>query len=150
ALIDDNTPAESRLLLLRVTTQMRPKASWLWLAALGRSLAHPEPAVCRAALAAVKATGWTQFGQQLLELSRQDKLLIELRVVALECLAERRAIVGVDSFALLLAQLSEKTDPLIRLAAARTLGASHLSGEQLQRLTKEVPGVSTMVLRQLL
>jgi putative heme-binding domain-containing protein len=150
ALADAKTPTASRLLLLRIAAQMQPDPGHGWIMALGPSLEHAEPAVRRAAIAAVKATGLKHFDAQLMELSRQPKLPAELRVAALECLAERRENVDGESFALLLGQLSEKSDPVLRLAAARTLGASRLNREQLGRLADAIPNVNTMVLRQLL
>src|SRR5262249_30290853 len=74
----------------------------------------------------------------------------ELRIAALECLAGRGRKVDPEAFTLLTAHLSEKTDPLLRLAAARTLGASPLSEGQLRRLASSARGVSTPVLRLLL
>ena len=42
-----------------------------------------------------------------------------------------------EAFALLTAHLSEKTEPLLRTAAARTLGAATLSPAQLTELAKQ-------------
>jgi putative heme-binding domain-containing protein len=151
ALAERATVTPTRLLLLRVMAQGRPEAlPESWLAALGEALKHEHPAVRRAAVAVVKAGGLNQFDAQLLALSRAAPLPAELRIAALECLAARSRQVEPEAFALLTAQLSEKTDPMLRLAAARTLRASPLSDDQLRRLASATRGASTAILRLLL
>jgi putative heme-binding domain-containing protein len=151
ALNDGHTALPTRLLLLRVMAQGRPEALPApWLLALGQALQPTDPAVARAAVAVVKTGGLKQFDAALLALSVQQSLPAELRIAALECLAPRRAQVDAGSFALLAAHLSEKTEPLLRLAAARTLGASTLSPAQLRQLVDRMPGTSTLMLRLLL
>ncbi len=151
SLTSGQTPASTRLLLLSVMARCRldvlPAA---WLKAMGRALDDADPNVRREAVAAIKSRYLRQFDEPLLALSRNDKLSTELRIAALESVAERRQDTDAPSFALLTAHLSEKTDPLLRLSAARALGASMLDSEQLVSLAKVIPGTSTMVLRQLL
>jgi putative heme-binding domain-containing protein len=138
------------LLVLRVMAQVQPGAeAWAWGGVLNRCLQDKELAVRRAAVAAVKGSGLKNLGLSLLDLSRQPSEPIDLRIAALECHAERNALDG-DSVDLLRDHLGDKTDPLVRLAAARTLGVAKLNSEQLQRVANMIPGVSTMVLRQLL
>jgi putative heme-binding domain-containing protein len=116
---------------------------------LGQSLVHQSQAVRSAAVAVVKAGGLKEFDKTLLNLSRQQSLPAELRIAALECLAGRQRV-DADSFILLTAHLSDKAEPLVRLAAARTLGASTLDAEQLRKLADSFPGAGTLVLRLLL
>src|SRR5438309_201259 len=49
------------------------------------------------------------------------------------------------SFVLLIGHLSEKTEPLLRVAAARTLGASTLNSKQLRELAEHVAGAGPML-----
>jgi putative heme-binding domain-containing protein len=150
-LADRQTPAASRLCLLRVTGQVGQETLPAgWVRGVGHCLEDADAAVRRAAVAAVKATGLKVFDPQLLALSRRQTLPADLRIAALECLAARRQQVDAEAFALLTAHLPEQADPLVRLAAARTLGASKLTEGQLLRLADRVPGVGTMVLRLLL
>src|SRR5262249_34233197 len=141
----------TRLLLLGVVAHGRvdPLPAG-WVEQLGHALAHPDPAVRREALAAVRTRNVSRFDRELAELSRQPSLPAELRIAALECLAGRRHPLDAKGFALLSGHLSETTEPLLRLAAARTLGAAALTHDQLTRLARSLRGVSTIVLRSLL
>jgi putative heme-binding domain-containing protein len=151
ALADPRTISPTRLLLLRVMAQGRPDALPAdWLMALGQSLAHEDHAVRRAAIVVVKAGGLKQFDSNLLELSRKASLPAEVRIAALECLAGRNKKLDADAFTLLTTHLTDKTDALVRLAAARTLGGSNLSDVQLRKLAESLPACSTLVLRLLL
>jgi putative heme-binding domain-containing protein len=151
ALADAKTPTVSRQLLLRLTAEARPETlSFAWARAVGQCLGHGDPAVRRSAVAAIKAARIKAFDNELCALSRNAALAVDLRIAALECCVERLPDLDAASFDLLFGNLSEKAEPLARLAAARTLGCSRLSGAQLQRLAGEVPTVTTMVLRQLL
>jgi putative heme-binding domain-containing protein len=114
------------------------------------ALTDTDPAVRREAVATVKARNLDQFDPELIDLSRQVSLPADLRVAALECLAGRHKELDTAAFTLLAGHLSEEKEPLLRLAAARTLGASHLTGAQLLRLTPALGAVSTLVLRLLL
>src|SRR5262249_16322825 len=69
----------------------------------------------------------------------------DLRIAALDCIAGRQRKLAPESFALLLAHLSDRTEPLLRVAAARTLGGSTLDGRQLAPLPAQVPQAGPMV-----
>jgi putative heme-binding domain-containing protein len=151
ALADTRTPTGSRLLLLRVLARCPLETLPAgWVKGLSDALDHDDVTVRREAVATVKTRNLKQLDPQLLALARRKSLPAELRIAALECLAERRHPVDAESFALLREHLSDKTEPLLRLAAARTLGASNLRAEQLRQLAGALPEANTMVLRLLL
>ncbi|MBM4068265.1 MAG: c-type cytochrome [Planctomycetes bacterium] len=146
-----DTPAATRVLLLGVLARCRlDTLPPPWLKALAQALADADSAVRREAVTAIKTRNLRQFDEPLLALSRHTKLPAELRIAAMETVAERRSETDAESFALLTAHLSEKTDPLLRLSAARALGANSLSRQQLVDLARRLPETSTLVLRQLL
>ncbi|HEY7429013.1 MAG TPA: HEAT repeat domain-containing protein [Gemmataceae bacterium] len=143
-------PATRRLLLsvfARCRLEQLPAA---WLEAIRGGLVQEDLSVKREAVAVVKARNLNPFDPVLIELSRKDALPVDLRVAALECLAGRRKQTDADSFALLVRHLSEQTEPLLRLAAARALGASTLDARQLRDLARHLAGSATLVLRLLL
>ncbi|HVC95344.1 MAG TPA: HEAT repeat domain-containing protein [Pirellulales bacterium] len=151
ALAEPGTEPARRLLLLNVVARSRVEplpASWL--AALGRSLDDSDLDIRGAAVETLKTRKIGQFDDALAQLGRDDALPVDLRIAALECLAQRRQQLDSEAFALLSGQLSETAEPRVRLAAARVLGASGLSGDQQTELTAALPGVNTMVLRLLL
>jgi putative heme-binding domain-containing protein len=157
ALAERNTATATRRLLLDVMARSAVVAHNAgatfpesWLAALGQALDDPEIDVRRAAVATIKARKIDQFDDALAQLSRLDTVPVDLRIAALECLAPRRRQFDADSFVLLTSLLSESTDPLLRLAAARVLGASALDGDQLTHLAQALADLSTLVLRLLL
>ncbi|MCI0464120.1 MAG: HEAT repeat domain-containing protein, partial [Gemmataceae bacterium] len=140
------TATPTRLLLLQVLARCRldqlPKA---WLAALEQALGHEDLAVRREAIAALKARNLSSLDKPLAELSQQEGLPAELRIAALDCLAGRPRQLEPRSFTLLVGHLAEKTEPLLRVAAARTLGASTLNSRQLQDLAEHVAGAGPML-----
>jgi putative heme-binding domain-containing protein len=150
ALAGPQTPVVSRLLLLDVLGQCRldplPDA---WLDALARALMESDRVVCRAAVATAKLRKANRFDQQLLAISRKAALPADLRIAALECLGSRGRL-DEEAFALLTSHLSDTTEPLLRLAAARALGTAALTNAQLSRLAGSTEKASTMVLRLLL
>jgi putative heme-binding domain-containing protein len=140
------TTLPTRLLLLRVLARARveplPKA---WREALEKSLGHDDLAVRREAVSVIKARNLADFDTPLAALGKQAELPIELRIAALDCIAARQRPLDAESFALLAAHLSEKTEPLLRVAAARALGASHLDGKQLKELAGRLAAAGPMV-----
>jgi putative heme-binding domain-containing protein len=145
------TPVATQLLLVDVWSRCRFEtlpASWL--VALGEALNHSDLAVRRAAVAAVQMRKVRQLDRHLRELSRQPTLPADLRIMALECLADHGAQLVPEAFTLLCSHLSAGAEPLLRLAAARTLRVGALGDEQLIHLAGSMPGLSTMVLRLLL
>jgi putative heme-binding domain-containing protein len=150
-LSNPSTSPSMRLLLLGVMARCpldTLPASWL--KSLGEAIDQGNGEVQRQALAAVKSRNIKDFDGKLLALSRQKKLTADVRIAAFECLADRRSQLDADAFAFLTAHLSEKTEPLLRLSAARSLGSGRLATKQLLQLTEALPGASTMVLRLLL
>jgi putative heme-binding domain-containing protein len=148
---DAHTTTVTRLLLLGVFARCRLEplpAGWLDL--LRQALDQDDPAVKREAVAVVRMRNLTAFDEHLMALSRNAALPADLRIAALECLAGRRKQMDAESFALLTRYLSEETEPLLRVAAARTLGASTLDPGQLKQLANHLAGAGTMVVRLLL
>lgn len=144
------SPATRRLLLsvfARCRLEQLPAA---WLEAIRGGLLQEDLTVKREAVAVVKARNLNQLDPLLTELSRKEALPVDLRVAALECLAGRRKQTDDSSFALLVRHLSDQTQPLLRLAAARTLGASTLDARQMRDLARHLAGSGTLVLRLLL
>jgi putative heme-binding domain-containing protein len=148
---DPKTTVPTRLLLLGVLARCRldqlPPA---WLDVIRQGIEHDDPAVKREAVTVVKMRNLNRFDTQLADLSRKETLSANLRVAALECLAGRRKQLEPEAFALLTQLLSGQTEPLLRVAAARTLGASSLDSGQLRRLARHLAGSGTLVVRSLL
>jgi putative membrane-bound dehydrogenase-like protein len=139
------TPGATRLLLLRVLARCRTPLPPSWLAALGKALGHEDVAVRREAVAAIRARNLGDFDGALVALSKQGAAPAELRIAALDCVAARQRSLAPEAFALLASHLGEKTEPLLRAAAARTLGASTLHQAQLHALAKHLAGAGPMV-----
>jgi len=151
ALTDSSTTTAKRFLLLRMMAHGQVEtfpASWQ--RALERVLDQPDPVVCRQAVATVKARGITGLDRRLGELSRREQLPADLRIAALECLGKRLGPLDSRGFSLLLVHLSDGTEPLLRLAAARTLGGSELTIEQKRKLAAATEHAGVLVMRLLL
>lgn len=145
------TPAETRIVLIDVIRQSRlEQLPAGWAQGLRRALTHEDTAVRSEALAAVQIRGWREFDEQLGALGRQTDLPDALRMAALECLAAARQPLPDDLFEFLAGHLSEQSEPLPRLTAARTLARNVLTNQQLLRLAERSGRVSTLVLRLLL
>jgi putative heme-binding domain-containing protein len=148
---EPKTSAPTRLLLLGVLARCRleqlPPA---WLDVIRQGIEYDDTAVQREAVAVVKIRNLDRFDTQLADLAHKETLPADLRVAALECIAGRRKQLEPESFALLTRHLSEQTEPLLRAAAARTLGASTLDAGQLRRLAGHLAGSGTLVVRALL
>jgi putative heme-binding domain-containing protein len=148
---EPKTSVPTRLLLLSVLARCRlEELPPSWLDLLRLALTQEEVSVKREAVAVVKLRNLDRFDPQLTELSQTPTLSADLRIAALECLAGRRKQTDAAAFALLTKHLSEQTDPLLRVAAARTLGASSLDSDQLRALAKHLSGSGTLVVRLLL
>jgi putative heme-binding domain-containing protein len=148
---EPQTTVATRLLLLSVLSRCRldplPPS---WMDLLRGAIDHPDLSVKRGAIAVVKVRNLDRFDAQLAALSGEEALPAELRVAALECLAPRRRQTDARSFTLLTSHLGEQSEPLVRLAAARTLGASTLDASQLKQLAQHLGGAGTLTLRLLL
>jgi len=151
ALANDGTSTATRLLLLSVMARCRLDAlPASWLKALDQALDEKNQQVCREAVATLRSRNLKEVDKRLAYLGGKKALPADLRIAALESLAERRKELDAENYRLLTVHLSEKTEPLLRLSAARTLGSGRLSGEHLRDLTGFLPATSTMVLRLLL
>jgi putative heme-binding domain-containing protein len=146
-LAEPKTPVSMRLLLLRVLARCRldplPKR---WHPLLGQALAHKDQSVRREAIATLKARNLAHCDKELGGLSRQKDLPADLRIAALDCLAGRIKQTDAESFKLLMAHVSAQADPLLQVAAARTLGASPLTRHQLMQLARSVAEAGPIVL----
>ena len=151
ALASSDTPVATRALLIDVARQSgAAPLPVAWVDGLARVLSEDDPTLSWEALAAVRTRGWRQFDEVVRSLSNNERLTAEIRVAALECLSAARQSLDAEAFDFLTDQLSETTAPLLRLAAARTLGASPLSKSQLLQVAGHSRQVSTMILRVLL
>ena len=151
ALASSDTPVATRALLIDVARQSgADPLPVAWVDGLARVLSEDDPTLSWEALAAVRTRGWRQFDEVVRSLSNNERLTAEIRVAALECLSAARQSLDAEAFDFLTDQLSETTAPLLRLAAARTLGASPLSKSQLLQVAGHSRQVSTMILRVLL
>jgi putative heme-binding domain-containing protein len=148
---EPKTTVSTRLLLLSVLGRCRiEQLPASWLEVLRQAIEQDELSVKRGAVAVVKLRNLNRFDRQLADLSRAATAPADLRIAALECLSGHRKQMDAGSFALLTQHLAEQTEPLLRVAAARTLGASSLDAAQLRQLTRHVRGSGTMVVRLLL
>jgi putative heme-binding domain-containing protein len=128
-----------RLLLLRVLARVRLEplpAAWQEL--IGRALGEADSAVCHEAICAVRSRQLTTFDKKLWTLSEQTDLATELRIAALSSSASRQRQLPASAFTLLTEHLSKEAPPLIRLSAARALGASRLDVQQLRQLATQI------------
>jgi putative heme-binding domain-containing protein len=151
ALNHAGTPSTTRKLLLRAISQSHlGQLPALWIEALSRSLASSDPEVQREVVSTIQARKLTQFDRPLAELGHDERANADLRIAALECLAGRLGSPDPKAYTLLLDHLSESTEPLLRLAAARALSASQLTREQQIQLASATEHSGTIVLRLLL
>jgi len=145
-----DTPFETRLLLPRVIARCRlDQLPEQWTAVLGAVLREKNPRLQAEVIAAIRTRGLKDFDGPLAELSRQSELPAELRIAALGCVAPRQRLDD-DSVQLLLTHLDERTEPLLRVAAAKALGSSSLTGDQLLRLNKHVESAGPLIVPLLL
>lgn len=145
-LADAKTTLPTRLLMLQVLARCRlEQLPARWIEALGQAAQGEEATLRREAVAAVKARNLSQFDKILLDLSKEEKQPADLRIAALDCLAPRQSQLLPALFTLLTQHLSEKVEPLQRVAAARTLGASPLTKDQLITLAGQVSEAGPMI-----
>jgi putative heme-binding domain-containing protein len=143
--------SQARLLLLQVLERCRLGAfPQRWLDLIDRALADADAAIQLAALQVVKVRRFDQFDSRLDQMSRTPNLSTEIRIAALECLAGRRQELDAESFDLLTSQLADHVEPLLRIAAARTLGGGALDVEQLTKLADRLANANSMTARMLL
>ncbi|MGE5194611.1 MAG: PVC-type heme-binding CxxCH protein [Deltaproteobacteria bacterium] len=147
ALADPATPLENRRLLLRVISRARvDQLPAKWQNALAGNLAADNGALAREAVAVVRARNLNQFDGALSRLAARSDAPVELRIAALECLGPRQRKLDASSYDLLTTQLSERIDPLVRVAAARALGSFRPQNEQLVQLAATVAEAGPLTL----
>ena len=150
SLAKPGTEPARRLLLLNVVARSRVEPLPAnWLAALGQALDDTDLSIRRAAVDTVKTRKIGQFDDTLIQLGRDDTLPIDLRIAALECLAQRRPQLDSNAFALLSSQLSESTEPLVRWPrpgcwAQRTLRRP-ADGVDLRAAGREYDGAAAVI-----
>lgn len=151
AITDRRTPAATRQLLLRVISQSRVDAlPERWIASLGVTLADADLNVRREAVATIRARGVASLDGRLADLIHQSELPADLRIAAIESVGGRLGPFDAQSFALLTSHLSERTDPLLRLAAARAIRSDRLTTDQRVQLAALTQDASALVIRLLL
>ena len=101
-------------------------------------------------VAAIRVRDLRHFDAQLTALSQDSSQPVALRIAALECLAPRRLQIAADSFALLTSHLNDDVEPLLRAAAARTLGTGRLDEQQLLELAPRLAGAGSLLVPLLL
>ncbi len=152
ALKRKDLPTATRVLLLeaigRASVRPLPKA---WLDALRDSLAYPDRAVRLQAVRNIRDRQLSQFDQQLLTLARSEVQPEELRVQALAAVVKRLERLADNDFQFLLLRATTFDQPLLQLAAARTLAAAPLTERQLLTLADSLnvagPVVAPVLLR---
>jgi putative heme-binding domain-containing protein len=145
-----DTPLETRLLLPRVVARCRlDQLPGQWTAALGEVLRELNPRLQAEVIAAIRTRGLKDFDGPLTELSCQGELPAELRIAALACVAPRQRL-DADSVQFLMAHLDDRTEPLLRVAAAKAIGSSSLTGDQLLRLSRHVETAGPLIVPLLL
>ena len=131
------TPAATRRLILRVFERCRldplPEP---WVVALGSALDRPEASVRREALSAIRLRRVGGFASALAALGRRPDQPDDVRVAALEAAAGEARDQPMDAatFSYVIDRLGPSIDPILRVAAARAVGAYALSSGQLVRL----------------
>lgn len=150
ALRDPATPSTSRRLVLE-TLPRAVGERWpsVWLAELRWSLEHPEPAVVRQAVAAIRASGVADFDAFLTSIAKDGVRGEELRLEAAQTVSARLPKLDPELHRFLLGCIDATKPPLTRLAAAEALGRSPLDDPQLTALLARLPGAGPLELPRL-
>jgi putative heme-binding domain-containing protein len=138
ALASPTTSRATRLRLLRALAALPDKPPQSVIDAVGKPLAGTDPLLRREALATIRALGFTSFDARLQALWKDTSLPTEWRITALAYLAPRLRSLPDDAFNLLSRHLAAETPPLLRLGAARAMGAARLDAKQLVRLARSL------------
>jgi putative membrane-bound dehydrogenase-like protein len=151
ALRDPATPAATRLVLLEAMARAPlDRFPATWVGPLGEALKDRDSRVVLQALATVRAGRVAGFADTLEHLARDAGRGDELRVLALQALADQKVVLGPDLCEYLMGCLDEEKPPLVRLGAATCLGGATWNGEQLDRLTAAVGRAGPLELSRLL
>jgi putative membrane-bound dehydrogenase-like protein len=145
------TSTEARLILLEsVARAPLDRIPATWAAELRWSLDHADERIVRQAVAAIRATGVTDFDASLLNIAREGTRPEELRVDALVAAAPRIAKLESALFGFLRECLDKEKPALLRLGAAQALGAAGLTDDQLFRLAPSVGAAGALEMPKLL
>jgi putative membrane-bound dehydrogenase-like protein len=147
---EPSTPPASRRVVLETLPRAAPER-WpsIWLAELRWSLEHPDPAVVRQALAAIRASGTGDFDAVLAALARDGARPVELRLEAAQAVSPRLPALDAPLHRFLLDGIDPAKPPLIRLAAADALGRAPLDDAQLNALLARLPKAGPLELPRL-
>lgn len=121
-----------------------------WTPALEAALHDRSPRVVRQAVATAHARATMPVDNALLTLARDTSRPDDVRVEALETIAQRVPELEPPLFSFVYGCLGPDKPPLLRISAARALGQSTLSAGQLDKLTDAVASAGPLVLPPLL
>src|SRR5262249_18296326 len=96
--------------------------------------------------AVVRSRNLNQFDGALVRLAGRSDWPVELRIAAMECLGPRQRRLDRSWLDLLTSHLSEKVDPLMRVAAARALGSFRPENPHLVQLAAVVSEAGPLTL----
>jgi putative membrane-bound dehydrogenase-like protein len=131
--------AERRVLLLEIMSRATlPAIPKSWVDALAVAVDRSPPEVRMAAVHCAAVLQISELDIQLERLANSASEPPALRREALRAITQRRKTLAQESFRLLLADVSNDADPLVRLAAAEVLGSSRLDGRQLTVLLRTI------------
>lgn len=147
ATTDPRVPLNNRILLLEVMARSRltvfPER---WQDVLKGMLVDSNSRLQSEVVAVISSRNLSLFDKQLDVLIRDPLRPVDVRIRALECVAGRRVALEDDSFSLLISHLDDDTEPLVRASAARAIGVSRLTDQQLVRLAPEVAVAGPLVI----
>ncbi len=138
AIADPATGQAQRLQLLQglARTRLDPLPD-AWLNVLRTVLTDEDRMVCQEAVFTVKMKDVDGCDSILRAIGKNGKYPLEIRIAGLECLASRQRACEPDLFGLLREQMTAGKQAPVKVAAARTLGASRLSDAQLAALVED-------------
>jgi putative membrane-bound dehydrogenase-like protein len=158
ALRRERLPVSTRLLLLETIAQAPlDRLPAVWVAELRWCLDHADPRIVRQAVADIRIGGGAELDAALLQLAADRSQPADFRVEALAAAGPRIATLEEGHFKLLTGCLDREQPPLLRLAAAGTigqcgaaLGKSGLNDEQLAALVPLVARAGPLEIPRLL
>lgn len=133
------TPRATRRLAIRALGQFGSRPPQAWLDGLARALDDADAQVRGEAIYAIHTLDLRSFDERLAALANTPGEPLELRVAALACVAPRNPAVANEAYPLLRRQLGPDADAVVRLTAARAVGASKLSNAHLLDLARALP-----------
>jgi putative membrane-bound dehydrogenase-like protein len=125
-------------LLEHISRTTLPKVPPVWVESLACLVDRGPPDI---RLAAVRCAAVLQIGElddRLRRLAKSPTEPSELRREALRATVRRHPLIPTEAFRLLIEDLSDDGDPLLRLAAAETFGKTKLDSRQLTELLRNI------------